>query len=190
MIIGLTGLAQSGKSSVARQLQQKNNCSIIPFAGTLKSMLQLIGLSQEQLYGVEKEIPSELLCGQSPRHAMRTLGTEWGRDCISPEIWINDWERKVIAAHKTQNVVCDDLRFPNECQKIKSLGGITIRIRRPGTEDTSCNHPSETSVLSLPVDHEVYNIEGNYYAAYDEVTRILAGTDRVIRSPLVVENEE
>jgi hypothetical protein len=48
----------------------------VKFAGPLKSMCMALGLTEAHIEGHLKEVPCELLCGQTPRHAMQTLGTE------------------------------------------------------------------------------------------------------------------
>ena len=43
-------------------------------------MLYQLGLGEAHIEGALKEVPCELLGGKTPRYAMQTLGTEWGRD--------------------------------------------------------------------------------------------------------------
>jgi hypothetical protein len=51
--------------------------------------------------------------GVSPRHLMVTLGTEWGRDAVHPDLWVRIWAASLPeAAH----VVAEDVRFPNEVE--------------------------------------------------------------------------
>ena len=84
-------------------------------------MLLSFGLIREQLWGDEKETPLDFLGGKTPRQAMQTLGTEWGRNLIYDGIWLHAWER---AFNKCSTpVVVDDLRFINEAEMIKRLGG-------------------------------------------------------------------
>ena len=47
---------------------------------------------------------------------METLGTDWGRKMISPDIWANAVEQRIIKAWAQRRVaiVIDDLRFPND----------------------------------------------------------------------------
>jgi len=141
MIIGLCGLAGSGKSTVAGTLTGSFDYNRLAFADPLKGMLTSVGFTREQLYGAEKEalIPD---LGVTPRQAMQTLGTDWGRKTISPDIWVNLWTRKardLLAAGAS--VVADDVRFPNEVAAIKALGGQIWRVERPGT--VQMTHESE-----------------------------------------------
>ena len=97
-LIALTGLAGSGKTTAADYLVKAHGFACISFAGPIKSMLRTLGLTalediEEVFEGEGKEKPNRLLCGKSPRFAMQTLGTEWGRDLIGPDLWVNAWNR-------------------------------------------------------------------------------------------------
>lgn len=129
-IIGICGAEGAGKSTVAGILRRAGY-AVHPFAAPLKSMLRALGVPKENLYGTpeEKEEPLPLLCGLSARKAMQFLGTEWGRQCIGPEIWVNAWEES-IPMHSVR-VVADDVRFENEAELIRQLGGTIVRVDRP-----------------------------------------------------------
>ena len=77
-IIGIMGKKHCGKSEASKYLELSHGFKRISFADPMKCMLLSLGLSSEELWGNRKEIPSELLGGQTPRYAMRTLGVEWG----------------------------------------------------------------------------------------------------------------
>jgi hypothetical protein len=104
-------------------------------------------------WGDLKEKPSPYLGGQTPRHAMQTLGTEWGRELIHPDLWTNVWKNKVQTG--LDQVVTEDLRHKNEAEAVRSLGGKVIRIMRPGT--TLGLHSSEREYERISVDHIVFN---------------------------------
>ena len=149
-IIGLVGPAGAGKSAVAKMLANTHGYRIAPMAGPLKQMLIAGGLAHEDVYGEHKERPSDLLGGQTPRHAMQTLGTEWGRDLIHPDIWVNMWTRAYEklgcgTPRKVQPIVADDVRFANEVDAIKRLGGTIVEVRRPHY-GYSRSHRSETGL--------------------------------------------
>jgi hypothetical protein len=140
-IIGLSGKLKSGKSEAAKKLHHRG-FTIVKFAGALKQMMTVIGLTQEEIEGNLKELPCELLCGKSPRWAMQSIGTDWGRDMIGKDFWVNVWKRHVESYHGAVPVVADDVRFQNEADAIRSLGGIVVRIVRPNLEIVS-GHASE-----------------------------------------------
>lgn len=131
-IIALVGNAGAGKSTVAEYLTEVHGYRVVKFAGPLKTMLRSIGLTDDEIEGERKEQPSAMLCGKSPRHAMVTLGTEWGRDQIGTGFWTGLWEDAVCRVlDEGGRVVVDDCRFPNEMEIVYALGGIAWRIVRP-----------------------------------------------------------
>jgi hypothetical protein len=138
-LVALTGAAGSGKSTATRYLVEHHGYTLVKFAGPLKDMLRAIGLDDDEIEGGLKEAPSEMLCGKTPRHAMQTLGTQWGRDCIGEDFWIRLWRYR--AAMVGGRVVVDDCRFPNEAQAIRELGGIIIKL--DGRGGIAGNHASE-----------------------------------------------
>jgi hypothetical protein len=153
VIIAVIGPKESGKSTIANMLVNEYGFGRHAFADPLKKMLMVgFGLSYEQVQGDQKETPTDKLCGRSPRHAMQTLGTEWGRQLVHPDIWLTAW----INTMPEGNVVCEDLRFPNEHAAITgNFKGIVVSIKRPGCEyDTS--HESEAHA-ELAWNYQILN---------------------------------
>jgi hypothetical protein len=141
MIVGFAGRIGSGKSTAAAELSKTGGFQRVRFAGTLKKMMVTLGLSLDEIDGDRKEKPCALLCGKTPRHAMQTIGTEWGRDLIGEDVWVNAWKHAVSKLPETANVVVDDVRFANEAQAIRDMGGIVVLVER-GITSTG-NHASE-----------------------------------------------
>lgn len=156
-VIGLMGLAQSGKSTVAQYLEREHSFARVRFAGPLKAMCRAIGLSDREIEGEGKELPHPLLCGKTPRFAMQTLGTEWGRDIIGPDFWTGIWRESVFAAlnEGAKGIVAEDCRFPNEAEAIRALGGKLWRIERAGL--SARVHISEAAALGIPADRVFEN---------------------------------
>lgn len=158
MIIGLCGLAGSGKTTVAKMLEDDLGFARLSFAGPLKAMTRALGLSLREMAGDLKERPCRQLCGKTPRQFMQLLGTEFGRQMIGEDFWVQTFiaavERELLDATADQrplHIVSDDVRFPNEAQAIRDLGGIVVRIDRPGAGSASgAGHASEA--LAFPVD--------------------------------------
>ncbi|TWA89549.1 hypothetical protein [Bradyrhizobium stylosanthis] len=162
-VIGITGRKRHGKDSVARELVL-NGFKIVRFADPLKAMLRAFYQAHDlvpseierRLEGDLKEHPCIYLNGKTPRHAMQTLGTEWGRDLIDQDLWTDSLRRRASLHDK---VVVPDVRFENECAKIHEMEGKVVRVdasqRVP--EDTFSNHSSETGIGKLPADLEIDN---------------------------------
>lgn len=130
VVIGLAGRKGSGKSAVASLLVKELGAVRSSFGDPLKFMLKTLGLTDAQLWGDLKEVPDlVLLNGKTPRHAMQTLGTQWGRHHISPNLWAMAWKKKAQIEKPTITVL-DDVRFDNEVAVIRSLGGIVLGLER------------------------------------------------------------
>ncbi len=127
-IIGLAGHKGSGKSAVARILME-HDYTRLKFAGPLKAMLRCLGLTDRHIEGDLKEKPCDILGGKTPRVAMQTLGTEWGRQTISQNLWVEAWKAKAGTYDK---IVADDCRFENEVRAIREVGGTVWWVERPG----------------------------------------------------------
>lgn len=150
-IFGFCGLAGSGKTTLAEHLVEHHGFVRVAFAGPLKAMVAAFGLTAAEMSGALKEEPCETLCGKTPRQFMQLLGTEFGRDLIGPDLWVNAW-RRVVARHLEEalidgaplRVVCDDVRFVNEARAIRGLGGRVVLLQRSGAGSKSgFSHPSE-----------------------------------------------
>jgi hypothetical protein len=173
-LIGFCGPAGAGKTYAANYLAEAYGYSRVRFAAPLKAMMRALGLSDDEVDGPLKEQPCALLGGKTARHAMQTLGTEWGRELIGSELWIRVWGR--AAARFLDSglpVVVDDVRFANEAAAIWSRHGLLVRIDRPGSGSASgAAHASENQALHY--DALVHNT-GNAVqlgAALDRLVRI------------------
>lgn len=155
-IVAFRGDAGVGKTTVADYLVAQMGFQRVKFADPLKNMLRAIGLDEDEIEGDLKQVPCELLGGQTPRHAMQTLGTEWGRNCIGETFWVDLW---INTASQFRLVVCDDCRFPNEADVIRKMGGRIIEIVRPNHQNPSevAKHASETSLTGLEADITIIN---------------------------------
>ncbi len=154
-VIAFFGYKGCGKSEATNLLVEGYGYTCHSFAGPLKRMLQALGLTEAQLWGDQKEVASELLGGATPRWAMQSLGTEWGRNLIASDLWTNAWNHSMPEGL----VTVDDLRFPNEAVIIKLLGGTIIKIERPGL-DVDPTHESEKyvdDVEAIPPDMTIVN---------------------------------
>jgi len=129
-LIVFTGRLQHGKSTGARVLEKKGY-KRIRFAEPIKDMLMAIGLTKEQVDGNEKAVPCSLLCGNTPRWGLQSLGTQWGRELIGESIWANITEARIRAVLLTGGkVVIDDCRFDSEAEMLSRLGAVIVRVER------------------------------------------------------------
>lgn len=151
-IVAFAGLAGSGKSTAALRLVERHGFHRVRFAGPLKDMMRALGLNEQEIEGDLKEKPCALLGGKTPRYAMQTIGTEWGRDIIDRDLWIRAWQSAVDKVPPGAPVVVDDCRFPNEADAVTSAGGIIVRVVRPGVGAGAAGHSSESYTLPAALD--------------------------------------
>jgi hypothetical protein len=172
-LIGLYSHAPgSGKSTVADMLWDYKRLSFADplrkFSAQILSSLGYNGLAC--LRDKKEEKIAEL--GVSPRQMMQTLGTEWGRSCIHPDLWIMVAAGTVEEQLKRgRNVVIDDVRFPNEAEMIRRLGGELWLVDRPGVVYEG-NHASEGALHSIVPD-TVINNSGSFHQLRQVVTSLL-----------------
>lgn len=131
----------------------------------------------------------------SPRIALQTLGTEWGRRhdvdvwvkvCMKIALTLTRRERWVYTPQlglqpsdfKTSltGVVIPDARFRNELVAIPYYGGQTVRLRRPGSVGSVgiANHASESEQDKIPdsaFQHIIEVADGvpNFYQQLDQL---------------------
>lgn len=84
----------------------------------------------------------------TPREALQTLGTEWGRGRYR-NLWIDNALREAHFLSKTySDVVISDVRHINEMEAIQREGGKLIWVRRSVDESKFALHESETETNS------------------------------------------
>lgn len=155
-LIGLTGAAGSGKSTVADFLTETQGFVSISLADPLRAGLKaMLGLTEAELHDRSmKESPIDWL-GRSPRELMQTLGTEWGRQHVAPDLWLRVATRRITVLRASSpclhvdGIVVSDVRFGNEAQWLRDQGGELWQLARDeaGLEGATAKHPSERGVL-------------------------------------------
>lgn len=157
-MIGLTGLARSGKDTVAERLVQQHRFVQHSFADPIRKFVaNILGWSLEELQSGKDE-PIQWLNDQTPRHLMQTVGTEWGRQMIHPHLWVESCLRRASWARKVEGrpVVISDVRFDNEAEAIRAAGGqVWLLIRAKA--GISGSHVSEAGVRADLIDGVVPN---------------------------------
>ncbi len=132
MIVGFSGKAGSGKTTLANFLQDEFGFVRMSFASPLKeTVMKYFGLTEED---IKTKNPTA-------RKILQGVGIMM-REEVDKRYWIKQLEEKMIYLDK--NIVIDDVRFENEADFIKRSGGILIRIERPGI--VTMNHPSENEL--------------------------------------------
>lgn len=165
MIIGVCGYKRSGKDTVGHYLIQKHGFRRFAFADPIKKMARNLLLDsgasfEDSVYytdGEGKELPCPYMCGASMRYVFQTLGTEWGREYISKDIW-TEITFNAIKNNDGGNSVITDVRLDNEAERVLAEGGYIIRVDRPGC--IGGGHVTESGVPDHLVDVFISNDEG------------------------------
>tara|TARA_R110000796_G_scaffold25716_1_gene72224 strand:- start:65 stop:544 length:480 start_codon:yes stop_codon:yes gene_type:complete len=151
-LIGLCGPKGVGKTTFAK-LQE---ATVLSFAGPIKRMLKQI-LPPGDWLGERKEdqLP-DFPEGITPRVMLQTLGTEWGRTSVDPDIWVKAAMREAeYFMHIDSKVIFDDVRFANEAVAIRQAGGKVYRVSRSDFEVRADSHISELGLPAELIDGEI-----------------------------------
>lgn len=124
LIIGFSGKRGVGKTAASVYLARKYGFHTISFAASLKEKAKLFfPFTPSDLSEKGKEKPYKNY-DWTPRDFIISVG-KMAR-FYDPDYWVNN------SPLETQqgDISIDDVRFPNECEKIKSMGGKVVRIER------------------------------------------------------------
>lgn len=145
IVIGLGHRARHGKDTIANVI-----CHAYPearrysFADDLKAYCRIV----HQMVG--KDAP-----------LLQRVGMEWREK--DPEVWVRSVYGK-IAEERPMLAILTDVRFPNELDFVKQLGGTTIRVTRYQPDGSMyvdpsrpADHPSEIALADASWDIEIYN---------------------------------
>jgi hypothetical protein len=152
----------SGKTTLAQSLVLDHGFARLSLGGTLKAMIETLLLRTSGQGPAEvtrlmtdpalKEAPLACLSGMSPRFAMQTIGTDWGREFFGPNFWVKGAMAEAKAhLDAGRSVVFDDLRFTNEADAIVGAGGCIVQVVRPGTVRPEGCHVSEGELDDYPL---------------------------------------
>lgn len=153
-VTGVTGKARSGKDTVVNFLIAAAGGYPYSFAGPIKTMLSAgFGIHMADPYWqAHKEDPIPAF-GKSPRQMMQTLGTEWGRNLVHPDVWLLLAKQKLL--EKGPGMVISDVRFENEAAWVRKVGGMIIHVQRDALAVNP--HSSEAGVEVAASDAIINN---------------------------------
>jgi hypothetical protein len=190
MIIGLTGLAGAGKSTVANYLVEKHGFERVSFAGPLKKMLRTLnpilsvtdneggdeyGLTRAgeifDLGWTENAVKEDPEMGPEYRRLLQVLGTDCIRS-IDEEFWVKAARASLVPGLK---YVFDDVRFPNEAATIKPWS--LWNVIRPGRQAVIGGHISEQHAGRMGERIQLLNdsTPENLFAAVDGALEYVHG---------------
>ena len=159
MLIGLTGYARSGKDTVANILIKNFGFTRVAFADPIRDFCYEFNpivsyVANEPIHLrklVDRDGWEEAKKMESVRHMLQFVGVG-ARKIFGEDFWIEQAKKSI----GDKNTVITDVRFTNEADMIKSLGGQIWRIRRTGI-DAANDHVSETQMDGYKVDQIFLN---------------------------------
>jgi hypothetical protein len=173
-LIGFNGKMGVGKSTAIQALKDlllaNSPVKLVKFAQPLYDM-------QEFIYRRIASVVQRDASFTKDRKLLQWLGTEWGRGTISQSIWVDLWKHEVENCSAKTIVVCDDVRFDNEAETVKSLGGKIIEItsnqtqNRIDTKSGIVQHSSEAGIDPKLIDFTVEN-NGTRLQYLDQLTTL------------------
>ena len=141
MIIGICGLIGSGKGTVADILVNTHKFTKISFADKLKDgVASVFGWDRKMLEGDTDESrqwrelkddfwSNETKMEVTPRLVLQLFGTDCMRNGFDDGIWVS-LVKKEFLDNPGRNYVIPDVRFANEVDMIRDVGGEVWEIKR------------------------------------------------------------
>lgn len=185
MIIGLTGKKESGKDTAGQYLVKQYGFERRAFADPLKkSVAALLGIPLEEVdkYKLESGtyvtlegedemgITVDIMSRLSFREFLQRYGTESHREVFGLDFWV-DQTLPVGGFYAGRKIVLTDVRFENETVRVFELGGMTVRLVRPDTDNSGDQHMSEQE--NYAVDFTIRN-DGTIEDLYRKLDELLA----------------
>lgn len=164
MLIGILGNAGVGKSTMARIIQEELDCEVVSFAQKLREELRETfskskvdfwsSAKGQSVWLVQQQIDTKLEALLHPyldfggwsiplRKLLQLYGTEYRRK-QNPFYWI---EALFLSLDPTKSYIIDDVRFENEAEMIKTLGGYVIHLDLEG--NLADTHSSESNIINI-----------------------------------------
>lgn len=154
-VVAFSGYARAGKDTAAEPLIRRG-WERVSFADALKAVLYDLNPLVAGDTAVSEWVDHggwEWSKGNVPvRDLLQRLGVAV-REHVDPDAWVNAALRQVKPGGR---YVITDLRFPNEYDAVKRLGGKVYRIERPGYGPVN-GHISETALDSHDFDATIPN---------------------------------
>ena len=160
-LVAFCGRIGVGKSTLAHELADSTGGEVMSFADPLRAMVSQIVdkkyLSSDMIDGVrakDVEIPwlgfPEKTTG---RKLLQLCGTDFGRNMIDPEIWVKVARKRLEEFGQDKHIFIDDLRFNNEADMVRSMGGLVVEVKRA----TAYNFGEDSHVSEKGVSPDLIN---------------------------------
>lgn len=160
VIVAIIGSAGSGKSTLGQAILRSSRMGRrLAFAEPIKRALAaLFGIPRISLDQEHFKRQVEPVSGKTYRQLLQTLGTEWGRDIVDKNLWVNLGIADIEADARHRVFVVDDARFLNEVKALRSSGikCFVVRVVRTNAAPPG-EHISEREQSDIFADLTYYN---------------------------------
>lgn len=181
MRIAFCGSRGTGKTTLAEYLAQRHGFTRCSLAAPIKRIIaeapqdsyerhQFLWRWAEELFPgrfmLQARFATEagrlFVTEKDPGRRAQQLGTDIGR-ALDPEIWI----RYLLEHLPAGPVAVDDVRFPNECERLRDAGFILIRLVAPADVLAArlAARPGERRDPSHPSEHGLEGLSHDYWDA-------------------------
>lgn len=157
-LIGLAGNIGSGKSAAAGMIPGAHH---VQWADPIyRGLAAMLDIPEDVLRdpAAKGDALSHATLNVVPRNLLRTLGTEWGRELVHPDIWVRLTVARIAKVHACTGrdvfAICGT-RFANEMTTVRDNGGEVWWIDRPGTEQGP--HTSDRTLVREQCDRVLVN---------------------------------
>jgi hypothetical protein len=153
ILVGISGKRGTGKSTLGNILQSHYGFKHLGFAQELKRRIQRdFPLTHEDTDGSRKELGNPLIGGFTPRELMIEYGNFFRK--FDANYWVDACLEDALRSPK---VVVSDVRYSNEADRIRDLGGIVVRLERPAELNIYKGVITNASETELD-DYELFNL--------------------------------
>lgn len=158
LFIGITGKAGAGKDALA-EVFTAWGVKRLALADALKAAVATVaGEAPEPYHTQDGKAEHSTVLGTSRRIALQVVGKAL-RESLGPDVWVRrllaEWERL-----GRPDTVITDVRYNNEAEAIRKLGGTILLVTRPNNEaltGEAALHDSERGIDEALVDIEIIN---------------------------------
>jgi hypothetical protein len=187
-LIGVSGVARSGKDTVANYLIKKYNLLRYgPSVRVKDTTAVMFDVPRAYLDDETKKDTVDPFWGITYRMMMQKVGKESSRDIFGDDIWMRHVEKK-LKEHtmNTKNgvltytglyngIILPDIRYANEIQWLHQHEGIVIFVQRNNLPEIRGyeNHPGEQGLNVELADIMIYN-NGTIEEMYEDIDKQLS----------------
>lgn len=184
MMIGLMGAGRSGKDTVAGFTGKVRFAFADPLKDAFATYHEIPrcwcdGLTED---GAELDREEECVFWEGPtssgvtiREGLQRFGVAM-RETLGAEFWVDQTDHRITESGvRMEDIVITDVRFENEVDFVRGMGGIVLGIDRPGQELVASHSSEELAKRMHEFADVVISNGGTLRELEDETRSVMAG---------------